>query len=268
MGLDAEAFEPILDIKNRKSKGPKLLFNTSIHSLPIKVVQEAGAAFKTACLQTKNKVTAAIGRPHFDGDRGHCNSKVHAKTFWRVLLDSGSDGDILFQQKGKKGIKVPYVKRLTPMVWLTSMGTFSTEKLGQFELAFPEYSESKRISLSPDIVEYASEDYEPKFDLIIGTETMKKLGIVLDFKRQMIEIDQIDLPMRKLVEIQQPKRVFHSFQNPEPTTTSDLTKRTVRILDAKYEKADLSAIVEKCEHLTQPEKNTAIAAPTEVRVPI
>ena len=108
--------------------------------------------------------------------------------------------------------------------------------------------------LSPDIVEYASEDYEPKFDLIIGTETMKKLGIVLDFKRQMIEIDQIDLPMRKLVEIQQPKRVFHSFQNPEPSTTSDLTKRTVRILDAKYKKADLPAIVEKCEHLTQPEK--------------
>ena len=102
-------------------------------------------------------------------------------------------------------------------------------------------------------MEYASKDYEPKFDLIIGTETMNKLGIVLDFKRQMIEIDQIDLPMQKLVEIQQPKRVFHSFQNPEPSTTSDLTKRTVRILDAKYEKADLPAIVEKCEHLTQPE---------------
>ena len=88
------------------------------------------------------------------------------------------------------------------MVWLTSMGTYLTEKLGKFELSFPEYSESKQISLSPDIVEYASEDYEPKFDLIIGTETMNKLGIVLDFKRQMIEIDQIDLPMQKLAKIQ------------------------------------------------------------------
>ena len=85
---------------------------------------------------------------------------------------------------------------------------------------------------------------------------MKKLGIVLDFKRQMIEIDQIDLPMQKLVEIKQPERVFHSFQNPEPTTTSDLTKRTVHIPDAKYEKTDLLAIVEKCEHLTQPEKTS------------
>ena len=44
MEIDAEAFEPILEIKDRKSKGPKLLFNTSIHSLPIKVVQDAGAA--------------------------------------------------------------------------------------------------------------------------------------------------------------------------------------------------------------------------------
>ena len=102
MGLDAEAFEPILHIKTRKSKGPKLLFNTSIHSLPIKVVQDAGAAFKTACLQTKNKVTAAIGRPHFDGKRGHCNSKVHSKIFWRVLVNSGSSGNILFHQKGKQ----------------------------------------------------------------------------------------------------------------------------------------------------------------------
>jgi len=173
-----------------------------------------------------------------------------------VLLDSGSDGDILFQQRGKISINVPYVHRLTPMVWLTSMGTFSTEKLGRFELTFPEYSGSKRIALSPDIVEYDSNDYEPKFDLIIGTETMSKLGIVLDFKFQMIEIDQIDLPMRKLSELQsKPKKSFQTFTNSyEPTSTAELTKRTVRILDAKYEKADLPAIVEKCDHLTKYEK--------------
>ena len=66
----------------------------------------------------------------------------------------------------------------------------------------------------------------------------------MDFKRQMIEIDQIDLPMRKLSELQQRKQVFQTFKTPEPTTTSALTKRTVRILDVKYEKADLPAIVE------------------------
>ena len=90
-----------------------------------------------------------------------------------LSIDSGSDGDILFQQNGKEGIKVPYVWRSTPMVWLTSMGTFSTEKLGQFELTFPEYSWSKQVKLNPDIMEYDGDNYEPKFDLIIGTETIK-----------------------------------------------------------------------------------------------
>ena len=33
-------------------------------------------------------------------------------------------------------------------------------------------------------------------DLILGTETMKELGIELDFKAKMITIDEITLPMR------------------------------------------------------------------------
>ncbi len=51
-----------------------------------------------------------------------------------------------------------------------------------------EYSENKRISISSDIMEYDNNDYEPKFDLIIGTQTMQELVIVLDFSTNMIEI--------------------------------------------------------------------------------
>ena len=75
------------------------------------------------------------------------------------------------------------------------MGLFKTEKLGEFSLTFPEYSASKRIDLRPDIVEYDPEEYQPKFDLIIGTATMKELGIVLDFKEQWVTIDERKLPM-------------------------------------------------------------------------
>ncbi len=46
-------------------------------------------------------------------------------------------------------------------------------------------------------MEYNDNDYEPKTDLIIGTRTMQELGIVLDFSTNMIEIDQIKLPMHK-----------------------------------------------------------------------
>ena len=122
-------YEAVLKIKcNKKSKSPKLLFNTSIHSLPIKIVQ-TGKDKYLSFLQVKNKVTAVLGRPLFEGQYGPSNSKRHNKTIWRVLLDSGSDGDILFQRKGlNKKRTVPYTERLTPKVWQTSMGLFKTEK--------------------------------------------------------------------------------------------------------------------------------------------
>jgi len=36
------------------------------------------------------------------------------------------------------------------------------------------------------------------FDLIIGCKSMKELGIVLDFKRKTVTIDEIILPMRNI----------------------------------------------------------------------
>ncbi len=35
----------------------------------------------------------------------------------------------------------------------------------------------------------------PQYDLILGTNTMKELGIVLDFKAKMITINEVILPM-------------------------------------------------------------------------
>ena len=107
------------------------------------------------------------------------------------------------------------------------MGLFKTEKLGEFSLTFPEYSASKRIDLRPDIVEYDPEEYQPKFDLIIGTATMKELGIVLDFKEQWITIDEIKLPMRNLKDLQDPN-IVHFIAKNEPCSTMEMTKRMIK----------------------------------------
>ncbi len=60
-----------------------------------------------------------------------------------------------------------------------------------------EYSDSKRYYSKPDVVEY-KKGSRPQYDLILGTETMKELGIVLDFKAKTITIDEIILPMRNI----------------------------------------------------------------------
>jgi hypothetical protein len=101
----------------------------------------------------------------------------------RVLLDSGSSGDLLFMKKGScKHISV--VKRVVPQSWGTSNGTFVTNKVGYIEISFVEYSASKKVCLQPDIVEYSPGDQAPMYDLIIGKQRMHDLGVKLDSKRR------------------------------------------------------------------------------------
>ena len=96
---------------------------------------------------------------------------------------------------------LPYSKRLVPQSWNTSNGIFQTKHKARAELNFFEYSDSKRYYSEPDVVEY-NKDSKPQYDLILGNETMKKLGIVLDFKSKTITIDEITLPMRNINHLQ------------------------------------------------------------------
>ncbi len=107
----------------------------------------------------------------------------------RVLLDSGSDGDLVFVDKDKPML-LPSSKRLGPQSWNTSNGMFQTKGKAEIELNFFEYSDSKRYLAEPDIIEYDMSN-RPQYDLILGVKTMKKYGIILDFKDNMITVDEV-----------------------------------------------------------------------------
>jgi hypothetical protein len=98
----------------------------------------------------------------------------------RVLLDSGSSGDLIFMKKGPRK-RISIVKRVVPQSWGTSNGTFVTDKVGDIEISFVEYSASKKVCLQLDIVEYSAGDQAPMYDLIIGKQTMQNLGVKSDF---------------------------------------------------------------------------------------
>jgi hypothetical protein len=104
--------------------------------------------------------------------------KVKNKTI-RVLLDSGSSGDILFLKK-VSGKCISIVKRVVPQLWGTSNGTFVTDKVGDIKISFLEYSASKKVCLQPVIVEYSPGGQAPMYDLIIGKQTMHNIGVKLD----------------------------------------------------------------------------------------
>jgi hypothetical protein len=77
-----------------------------------------------------------------------------------------------------------------------------TDKVGNIEIAFVDYSSSKKVHLAPDIVEYKPGIDTPMYDLIIGKNTMHDLGVVLDFNQSTIQIDKILLPMRDIANLQ------------------------------------------------------------------
>ncbi len=95
---------------------------------------------------------------------------VKQKTI-RVLLDTGLSGDLFFIRKGSKKY-IPTMKRAVPQSWGTSNGTFQTKKVGTIDNSFMEFSASKLVCLTPDIVEYEEEAPSPLYDLIIGKQTL------------------------------------------------------------------------------------------------
>ena len=258
---------------SKKSCNKKIVTNNDDVFDNINKVSNDNVTMKTTDANTKNKlgVTALIAimepatesqssRAHKQPLRSRPSNKI------KVLLDSGSDGDLYFLQKGKDK-PFPYLTRQAPKSWRMSNGSFQTNGRGKLRLKFFEYSASREYTIQPDIVEYdINHMNEPGFDLILGCNTMKELGIVLDFRTKEITLDEISLPMRDIKNLRTRAAADRAwtvnniiFQNTykEPQSTLEATKRLIEILDAKYEKANLRAITEEdcLNHLSATEKN-------------
>ncbi len=191
-----------------------------------------------------------LGEPNNDASKGII---VKTRTI-RVLLDTGSSGDLLFIRKGSYK-DILCVRRNVPQSWGTSNGTFQTKKVGDINISFVEYSASKSVHLTPDIVEYDAGANAPMHDLIIGKQTLHGIGAVLDFKDRSITIDNIILPiMRDIANLQLEPSITRILrqssahnvclaQEPVSTKDGDGTKRVIEILYGKYDKSDLPAML-------------------------
>ncbi len=105
------------------------------------------------------------------------------------------------------------MKRAVPQSWGTSNGTFQMKKVGTIGISFMEYSASKSVRLTLDIVEYKIGAPSPLYDLIIGKQTLHDIGAVLDFKEKTITIDSILLPMRNIANLQLKPSVTKALQH-------------------------------------------------------
>ncbi len=104
-------------------------------------------------LDGKTTAVIAVMRGNPNDGYTHLRSNKHCKQrMVRVLLDSGSDGDLIFVNKDKPML-LPYSKRLVLQSWNTLNGIFQMQRKAQLKLNFFEYSDSKRFHMEPDVVE-------------------------------------------------------------------------------------------------------------------
>ena len=80
--------------------------------------------------------------------------------------------------------------------------------------------------------------------MVIGCDLLDKLGVILDFKKSSVNWEGIEISMRDYQRLKDLK-MSHDKVNAinrgsaEPLVTQEATERMVRILDSKYEKANL-----------------------------
>ena len=115
---------------------------------------------------------------------------------------------------------------------------------------------------------------KPGFDLILGCNTMKELGIVLDFWTKEITLDEISLPMRDINKLKTRATIerawtmnnsIYQSTSKEPQSMLKATKCLIQILDTKYEKVNLRAIVkDDCIKHLCPRKSIITGAPARI----
>ena len=142
-------------------------------------------------------------------------------------------------------------------MWHTSNGDFATFDTGEVELIFPEFSSSKSARFEPDIIYLDENAKKPQYDLIIGTESLEKLNVIMDFSQGTLTMDGLTAPMRTKADMDwECSELYLQMKGiTEQSSTKSATSRVKQILDAVYEKADIPRVIEdKCEHLSTEEK--------------
>ena len=167
-----------------------------------------------------------------------------------ILLDSGADDDIIFLPEEEVS-NYDCTSLAYPNVWTTSNGSFETKEVANLNILLPEYSQSKIMSCAADVKRVKNKK-AVKYDAIIGIKTLHAWKVNMDFENKELRIDGLTRPMRSKDAFLEQNLMNIYNEATEPHSTREETARVQKILDAKYEAADLEKIVEEnCSHLTR-----------------
>ena len=161
----------------------------------------------------------------------------------KVLLDSGASESVILE---KYTLKLRVKKAKTSTTWVTpGGGTLRTDKTVKGMFTLPELHDNKLIEWDWHVTKDLG-----AYDAIIGRDMMEFLGIDIRFSNQTVEWDNAEMPFKD-----GDATVAEAYHVDEPEVVTNASDRLKKILDAKYEAADLRQICDEQEELTDEEKD-------------
>jgi len=127
-------------------------------------------------------------------------------------------------------------------------GSFATSYETEVTLQLSELYHTAHISAQFHVTKQ-----ESAYDLIFGRNLLRELGIILNFNKNTVECNNIDIPMK-------PRNCTSEthFAIQESENVQNATARIKKILDATYEKANSKQVVKELIHLSKPERKSLL----------
>ena len=169
----------------------------------------------------------------------------------RALLDSGSTGCIILNEF-TRGLPKKFGETER---WATKGGIFTTKGICKVPMILTDFTRSTTVEYDC-YVDPTQKSSESNYDLILGKDFQQEFGIDILNSNLTLKWNGIEVPMRDFGELRdRSKCVMTLSHNQIHEPDSDMQKRVNRILDAKYEKADLKAVVHAQAHLCPAERS-------------
>ena len=110
----------------------------------------------------------------------------------KILLDSGASRTLIKETLTTK----LRIKPHRAIEFSTCAGSFATTGTTRAEFTLPEFYTDRKVKYKMHVAK------ELNYDLIIGRDLLKELGIVLDFKREIVNWDDAEIQMKDINKIQ------------------------------------------------------------------
>ena len=116
--------------------------------------------------------------------------KVRKEKTVKILLDSGANASIVHHSYVAKNA---FVKNQTKQEWATMAGTFKTTRVANVKLRLPELNPTAVLNVHCHVTKQ-----ESNYDLILGRDILRELGIKLDFSNNKIILEHSEISMKPL----------------------------------------------------------------------